>query len=482
MEARLEVLSRTEQARIHERTLDVLGTVGMRIDTVEGRAILAEHGAMVDEQTGLLRFPPELVEQSIARSTKTFAIGGVRSDWRFDVNAGESTLIASGEAPQVLDRTTGKVRDCTFEDWNEATRLLDAIDDVGVYWQMMSVPENQTTAQRVRYFSDVVRLFGKHVQESFSDPRIAPWLREILQVTIGSTEEIRRRHPLSFLLTPVSPLALERSYTDSWLAMRGLDIPVSILPMPQMGATSPASPLSTVLLANCEALGTLCLVQCADPGVPVIYSAVPIVMDPRSGFWSGVAPYCFLHVATTQMARFYGFPATASACDTDHFFPGVQAGIEKGISALAPMLGGADFLVGPGVLGSATVWSREQVAIDVETFRISRFIRRGISEADDSMTDVIAKVGPGGHFVAESSTRRAMRDGTWFMPELGWHASFVAWQEAGRPSLHEQASEKADELLAGEPSWRLDEAADKALTAICNGAAKAQAAGAVPKV
>ena len=37
METQIRVLSEDEKAQVHERTLTVLGTVGMRCDTEEGR-------------------------------------------------------------------------------------------------------------------------------------------------------------------------------------------------------------------------------------------------------------------------------------------------------------------------------------------------------------------------------------------------------------------------------------------------------------
>ena len=60
---RVEVLSAAEREQVHERTLAVLERVGVRCDTDEGRRILAEAGALVDDQTRIVRFPPELVER-----------------------------------------------------------------------------------------------------------------------------------------------------------------------------------------------------------------------------------------------------------------------------------------------------------------------------------------------------------------------------------------------------------------------------------
>ena len=57
--------------------------------------------------------------------------------------------------------------------------------------------------------------------------------------------------------------------------------------MPMMGATAPGSLLATTLLANCETLGVLCLVQAAEPGTPFIYAPIALTMDPRSGRYAG---------------------------------------------------------------------------------------------------------------------------------------------------------------------------------------------------
>ena len=57
----LEVLTPDQRAQVHERTLHVLSTVGMRVDSDEGRALLAESGALVDQSTRFVRFPPALV-------------------------------------------------------------------------------------------------------------------------------------------------------------------------------------------------------------------------------------------------------------------------------------------------------------------------------------------------------------------------------------------------------------------------------------
>ena len=93
-----------------------------------------------------------------------------------------------------------------------------------------------------------------------------------------------------------------------------------------------------------------------------------------------------------------------SGSGTDAFVGGAQAAYEKVLSSLIGTLAWPDLLVGPGSLGGAMVFGLEQVLIDVEIFRMSRYAGRGIPVSDELwLDDVLARVGPGGHFISEGS-------------------------------------------------------------------------------
>jgi trimethylamine--corrinoid protein Co-methyltransferase len=451
MHAELAVLTADEQAHVHERTLGVLARHGMRVDPDEGRRVLAAAGAQVDEVTRMVRFPGELVEESIRLAPKRFSLGGRRDDFSFPLNAGEFTLLADGGATTLLDRHTGVRRSPTREDWIEATTVIDALDDVGLFWSLCEHPSaNDGGAGLVSYLSDVFATFGKHVQESFGDPSQAPLILEVLDIVFGGRDEVRRRHPVSFLITPTSPLIIEADYTGTWLAMRDWDIPVAVMPMPLMGATAPGSRLGTVLAANCETIGTLCLVQAAAPGTPFIYAPVLATMDPRTGrYAAGAIEQGALSMAAIAMARFYGLPIEASGSSTDAFEPSPQAAYEKAAMGLMVTLGWPDILVGPGLLGGAIMLSFEQLIIDVEVFRLARQAHAGVPVRDELwLDDVLARVGPGGSFIGEPSTRRNMRAGEWLLRDFGNRDTFEAWQTAGGLSTVEAARARVEEILA----------------------------------
>ena len=416
MRASLSVLSPAEREQVHERTLHVLATTGMRVDTTLGRAILREAGAEVDDERRRVRFPAELVERSLALPPKQFELGGRRAGWSHSMGAGAMTLVADGGGTLVADAETGERRAATGDDWRLATRLCDAVDDIGVYWWMVEPPYDLSSAGGlVAYARELFGEFGKHVQDSFAAPETAVWWLRALEVVFGSREEVRLLRPFSFLITPASPLIIEEQYTDTWLSLRGWGIPVAAMPMPLMGATAPATRLATLVQANCETLGTLCLVQAAEPGVPFIYAPVVAIMDPRSGSYAaGDIENAVLSVGAIEMARFYGLPVEASGCGTDASTPSPQAAYEKAASALLAGLPAPDLLVGPGMLAGATILSLEQLVLDVEMARMTLTASDGILVDDDRWLDeAMERVGPGGNFLGERVTRRSLRDGEW---------------------------------------------------------------------
>jgi len=467
MTATLQLLTADERAEVHERTLKVLATTGMRVDSDAGRSILTDAGARVDESTRIVRFPPELIEQSLALAPRRFSLGGRDPGFEFPLNAGRATLLNGGDGgDHVVDRVTGEVRLGTPDDWVEITRLIDALPEIGVGWVGTGEwPGGETVpVAAVSGTAETTRLFSRHLNTSFDDPALVPWWLETLAIVHGGRDEVVRRHPVSFLFTPVSPLIAEGAVIDTWLAMRDWQIPAVVMPMPLMGATAPGSRLGTILSTNCEVLGMLCLIEAAAPGTPFVYAPIIASVDPRSGRYAGGAALTALCCGGTEMARHYDLPVCSSAFNCDAWVPGAQAAYEKAFGMLLTGLSWPDMLVGPGELAGGLCFGLEQLVIDVEIWRMCRAAHEGIATgADRWLDDVLARVGPGGNFLGERSTRVNMRGDEWFVPRLGTQDAREVWEAAGKPDVVEEARQTVADTLATHEAAPWDEAVEGAL-------------------
>ena len=92
----------------------------------------------------------------------------------------------------------------------------------------------------------------------------------------------------------------------------------------------------------------------------------------------------------------------------------------------------------------------EQILVDAEIVRVCERIARGVeTEVDPALFADIAEVGPGGHFLAQKSTRAAARGGEFLVPDLEPRLAYETWLGLGRPSMYEAARERVREILAG---------------------------------
>jgi trimethylamine--corrinoid protein Co-methyltransferase len=385
------------------------------------------------------------------------------------MNAGNCVLLADGEATTVIDRQTGEHRPSTFKDWLEVTRLTDALDEIGLYWASVECCDRQgTVADQVEYWRVLFANFSKHVQDSSPGANHSPWLLEILQVVFGDKQTIKECHPFSFLLCPQSPLVIDQHYTEAYLATMGWDIPVAAMPMPLMGGTAPGSLIASIIQANCEVLSLLCLVQAVAPGTPFIYAPATSSMNPRTGMLSsGAIENGLFGAGTTEMGRFYGLPVESSGGGTDHYMPGIQNTYERALNAILPVLSWPDILVGAGLLGGSMILSFEQLLIDVEVFKMNKRAHQGILTGEGKWLDeVIARVGPAGNYLSERSTVAGIRQGEWYMSQLGFHDPIRLREAEIRSSLRDEAKDKVEQILRSHRSIPLDEAVERELDRI----------------
>ena len=210
MTTHVEVLSADRRAEVHERVLTVLARTGLLVESDQARRSLGEAGASVDEGARRVRLPRALVEAALAAAPRTFTLGGRREGWELPLDGSGCSLVADGEALQVLDPDTNDRRPATEADWIRSTNLLDAIEEVGVYWRMVDFGgADPLPGAVVHAWAGAFTRFSRHVQDSAADPEEAGWLLEVLGTVFGGREEVRRRRPFSFLFCPLTPLTLE---------------------------------------------------------------------------------------------------------------------------------------------------------------------------------------------------------------------------------------------------------------------------------
>ena len=219
--------------------------------------------------------------------------------------------------------------------------------------------------------------------------------------------------------------------------------------------------LAAKLVSTCDQVGE-------KYGIPVVNKRIAVtpMADVGAGLGRGdfVKLAKALDAAATEMARYYGLPAESTGFGTDQHVPSLQAGYERALNGMLPVLSWPDILVGPGLLGGAMILSFEQLLIDVEVFRMCKRAHEGIATDEDKwLEDVISAVGPGGSFISERSTVKGIRGGEWYLGDLGTHTAFEAWEASGRPQLLAEVRDRVDQILADHQPLPLGEDVEREL-------------------
>jgi len=72
---RLQVLSPDDVRQIHQATLELIESIGVRFPSQRALDILADHGASVDRQKQVARIPGHVVEEAMRRAPTEYTLG-----------------------------------------------------------------------------------------------------------------------------------------------------------------------------------------------------------------------------------------------------------------------------------------------------------------------------------------------------------------------------------------------------------------------
>ncbi len=450
MPAQCQILSEDERQKIHDESLKILEQIGVKFLSQRALKIMNDNGAKIDRDSGIAKIPVEMVEQALSTAPKSFALGARDPARDVALPRPTSGYVLDLGGVFTLDFKTGERRYATLQDNDDAMRVFDEMNFASVVWPHSVAESNTPHSDATRLTLATFASSSLHVQDEFSEPREVPYVIEALAAMLGSEDAIRERKLYSVAYCTLAPLVHEGEMCDAYLDLIEFEAPILIFPMPCTGATGPCSLYSNIAMGNAEALSSLVLFQMAHPGTPLIFGDASGSTDfATGGFLEGSPEMVLQTAARGEMARFYGLPNTQAGCLTDAKEPGAQAVMEKLLTTLPLVLGGADLVQGPGALETSGMLCLEQIVVDDEIAGLCQRMRDGIdcSPEKDHFDDVAA-VGPGGHFLMCDSTIAACRSDEFFAPPLSDRHTFERWVQLGRPDLYSKARERVEAILA----------------------------------
>jgi trimethylamine--corrinoid protein Co-methyltransferase len=410
-----------------------------------------EKGAFVND-IGRICFPHAMVEDMIDGAAKSFVFHG--RDPRHDVEIGGDRVFfgTGGAAVQTLDLDSGRYRPSTLRDLYDFTRLIDGLANVSWFTRCCiatDVPDNFDLDVNTVYA--LLRNTTKPTATSFTlAEHVAP-IVEMLDIAAGGPGAFSERPFMKAHISPIiSPLRFGEDAVEVVYECIRHNIPMSCITAAQAGATAPATLAGFLAQSLAETLASLVMVHAIQPGFPMVFSNWPLVIDLRTGaFTGGSGETAVLNAASAQLSNWLGLPSGVACSMTDAKAIDAQYGMEKGLTSMAAALAGGNLIYeSSGMTASLLGASFEAFLLDDEmhshTYRALRGIE--VSEANLGYDAIVDAVLGEGHFLGGQHTFEAMeRD--YFYPALANREEPRSWAQNGAKDAWSVANARAREIL-----------------------------------
>ncbi len=444
-----DVLSVEEIQQIHAASMEVLASVGIKVEYALAQRIFAKAGASVDAATQSVRLPEALVMQAISKAPKSFRLYGADGSFSVEIGGGEPVFAALGTPTSSLDLETGEHRPSTLQDLVHHIQLIDSSQNI--HCTQMDVWPNDVPMTTIHTEAIWAWAHNSHKPFGLGCYGYRPTLDmlEMMAIASGGKEAFRQRPSFFGICSTVSPLQMTQIQVEGMLLCAEFGQPVTMSPEGIAGTTAPVTLAGLLVQENANILAHIVLSQLFRPGAPVLYGTVSTIANLRTGTVAlGAVETGLITAASVQLARFYGLPCRSVGLATDAKREDFQAGFESFATLLPAVLGGVDYITCAGTLDSSMLESDALLVLDDEVCGAALRIRRGIEVNTNSLAmDVIRKVGFSGNYITEKHTMQNYRR-EHFLPQLLVREPYEAWEKAGSKSALDLARQKARQMLA----------------------------------
>ena len=448
--APLEILSAEQVERILVAAFRILEEAGLEIRSSAARAVYRRAGALVDEETQMVRLGRDIVEALLARAPASFVLHSRNPERHMHVGGNVVNFGPVSGAPNINDREHGR----RYGDLESFRNILRLTHRLGIlHWQGGVVVEPIDVPVAIRHlamyqahieYSDIVwaarGIGGVQAEDALALAAIEHRC---------SIEALASRPTLLTVTNVNSPRRVDAELLESIMVMAQYGQCVVITPFTLMGAMAPVTLAGALVQQTAEALSVIALCQMIRPGAPCVMGSFTSNVDMRTGSPAfGTPEYVNAVLASAQIGRRLKIPVRTSAVNASPVVD-AQSTYETAFALQAAILSHSHLINhAAGWLEGGLSASMEKIVVDAELLRNwAEFLKPVSFDDDDIAVDAIKGIVPGGHFFGAAHTL-ARYEKAFYRPLLSDWSNFENWTEAGARNATERATGIWKQMLA----------------------------------
>jgi trimethylamine--corrinoid protein Co-methyltransferase len=463
----LEILSAEQVERILVAAFRILAEAGLEIRSASAREVYRRAGALVDDETQIVRLGRDIVEAQLAHAPQRFVLHARNPERHLHVGDNVVNFGPVHGAPNISDRENGR-RYGDIEGFRNILRLTHTLGILhwqgGIVVEPVDVPvaiRHLATYQAHIEFADIVWA-ARGVGGVQAEDALA-----MSAIEHGCTIDALAARPTLMTVTNVnSPRRVDAEILDNIMVMARHGQCVVITPFTLMGAMAPVTLAGALVQQTAEAMGIVVLCQLLRPGTPCVMGGFTSNVDMRTGSPAfGTPEYVNAIMASAQIGRRLKLPVRTSAVNASPVVD-AQSTYETAFSLQAAILSHSHLINhAAGWLEGGMSASLEKIVVDAELLRNWAEILRPVSFSEDDLAvDAIKGVAAGGHFFGEAHTL-ARYEAAFYRPLLSDWSNFENWTDAGARNATERATGIWKKVLADYVPPSLDPAVKEAIDA-----------------
>jgi trimethylamine--corrinoid protein Co-methyltransferase len=394
-----------------------------------------------------VRFPAHLVEWAIRVSPSRVMLCDRLGEPAVALQGERAYFGTGSDTPHIVDPYTGERRPVRKEDVANTSRLVDALPHLSFMMCSGIASDVHEAVSDVHHFEAMVSNTVKPIAFTAWSLDNLKDIIEMAEIVAGGVEELQRKPFCALYTEPISPLTLGREATQKLMYMAEKGLPTIFTPGLITGANGPVTIAGGLVQGNAEMLAGFVLAQLIREGAPLVYGGGILPIDMRTTLMSYASPEFMMGAcALKDMARHYRLPMFHFAGCSDAKTFDQQASLEGALWVMLAALNGGNLVHDMGYIDNGLTTSYQQLVVMNEVVGMVARFMGGIEVTEETMAlDVIDRVGPGGHFLADDHTLRHFR-ANW-MPALLDRTNYDTWAEKGKLTLGDRATAHAQKLL-----------------------------------